>query len=135
MPNNISFIKTKSNEIQTNDLFNDEMLIYAFFIHYGNFDNDEIPISSFLETFVKEKPSSKFYDKNSSLKNKIKILKENGYIFTHNNLIIALQFKSKINANQVIFKEKTINIQRDLIEKYKFIFKYRSIRLQYRIYI
>ena len=116
LPNNISFIKTKYNEIQTNDLFNDEMLIYAFFIHYGNFDNDEIPISSFLETFIKEKPSSKFYDKNSSLKNKIKILKENGYIFTHNNLISALQFKSKINANQVIFKEKSINIQTDLIE-------------------
>ena len=116
IPNQISFEKDLKNIINKNEKyvhFNDEIIIYSFFIYYGNFDND-MPIMPFLETFIKEKPNKNFYNSNNNLNLKIKSLKDNGYTFTYDNLITALQFKSKNNANQLFFKMKENNENTDI---------------------
>lgn len=80
----------------SNKIDYDESTVYMYFIYNCNFDYD-LPIPSyFVEKMHIEKPSSVYYNKNVSLNEKIQVLKENGYNFTQEQMIIALKDMSKI---------------------------------------
>ena len=94
---------------------NDEILIYSYMIHYGNFDN-QMPIPEFLSSIIQEKPSEDYYRKHDSIERKILVLQENGYIYDIQHLISAMQLQARTNATKISSINRSF-INDELIEK------------------
>ena len=91
-PQNVCIVKTNYTNIEDNEMgqsFEDEDIIYSYFIHYGNFNNN-LPISNFLKPIIESKPNNNIYKKDDSLKNRIESLKANGYEYTISTLEHAI---------------------------------------------
>lgn len=85
-------------------IYNEE-IIYLFFIVMFNFDNEKTIDEKLLE-FKINKPSNVYYNKSFPLSEKVKILKENEYVFTQELMISVIQKKyekkiTKTNQKQV----------------------------------
>ena len=104
LPKSLSIIKSKDATLIANTMIqslNDQNLIYAYMIHYGNFDNN-VPISAFLSSIIQEKPNASYYHKHESLDMKIASLRENGYIYDVQHLILAMQLQARTNAKKLV---------------------------------
>lgn len=90
----INIMKEQFINIQNfnnSSIYNEE-IIYLFFIVMFNFDNDK-PIDEKLVEFKINKPSNLYYNKSFSLNEKIKVLKENEYVFTQELMVSVIQKK------------------------------------------
>ena len=96
-------------------IYNEE-IIYLFFIAMFNFDNDK-PIPEVLSDFKINKPSNVYYNKSFNLSKKIKVLKENEYIFSQEMMISVIQ--KKYEKKKIQEKEKPI-YEKDLQQNNKF---------------
>ena len=96
-------------------IYNEE-IIYLFFIVMFNFDNDK-PIPEVLSEFKINKPSNIYYNKSFNLSQKIKVLKENEYVFSQEMMISVIQ--KKYEKKKIQQKEKPI-YEKDLQQNNKF---------------
>ena len=118
LPQNLSIVKSPQPQLQENTMIqslNDEILIYSYMIHYGNFDN-QMPIPEFLSSIIQEKPSEDYYRKHDSIERKILVLQENGYIYDIQHLISAMQLQARTNATKISSINRSF-INDELIEK------------------
>jgi hypothetical protein len=90
----------------------DEMVVYAYMIHHGNFDNSK-EISPFLKNneIIKEKPDKDSYDSNFSLEEKIKVLKSLGYSYTMDTLIEAFRLNALEQFQESQAKKEVQEVQ------------------------
>ena len=88
----LNIIKNKFINIQdfTKTIVYDEEIIYQFFIIIFNFDNEK-PIPKELTESDIVKPSNVYYKKSLPLKEKVELLKKNGYVFSQEMMINIIQ--------------------------------------------
>ena len=100
---NVCFVKQHENMALQEPLlhFNDEVIVYMFIIHCGNFDNDK-PVMSFAEEIISEKPNQSVYDRNDTLVNKIQSLKDNDFKYTLDTLTQILKKKASMEAKPFV---------------------------------
>lgn len=98
----------------------DEQVIYTFFIKTFNFDN-ELPIPNYLLKFEIDKPGREIYNPLFDLSQKIKILNENGFLFTHELMIDVLKHKAeyitKINSTNKTGTDELTQPREKVIDK------------------
>lgn len=108
------------NEQKLNEY--NKKIVYLTIIKLCNFDNDN-PIPQEFRKFITEKPGD-FYvkdNKNITLDEKIKLLEENGFVYSYNIMINLLQ----IYHTQHILDDKKETKDEELNESYEqFIIKY-----------
>ena len=107
---NVCFVKQDKNLALQEPLvhFNDEVVVYMFMIHCGNFDNDK-PVMPFVEEIIPEKPNQSVYDRNDTLENKIQSLKDNGFNYTLDTLTQILKKKASMEAKPFVASSGSSN--------------------------
>lgn len=107
---NVCFVKQHENVALQEPLvhFNDEVIVYMFMIHCGNFDNDK-PVMPFVQEIIPEKPNQSVYDRNDTLENKIQYLKDNGFNYTLETLTEILKKKASMEAKPFVASSGSSN--------------------------